>query len=50
MACKQILESKSLHDYQQCSCENQAFVDGGTDYCRYGGRDMKKIELIDGYA
>lgn len=45
--CKAILNSKFTHDFVQCSCSNQTFVDGGDEYCRYGGVDMEKIQIID---
>lgn len=44
--CGEILESKYRHDFQQCSCENQTFVDGGNDYIRVGGADIELIEVI----
>lgn len=34
--CGDIIESKSRHDFQICSC-GSIFVDGGTDYIRRGG-------------
>ncbi len=34
--CGDIIESKSRHDYVECSC-GACFVDGGLDYCRIGG-------------
>lgn len=34
--CGDIIESKSRHDFQMCSC-GSIFVDGGTDYIRRGG-------------
>ena len=46
LQCGKILESKFRHDFQQCSCPNQTFVDGGSDYCRYGGIDPTKIEFL----
>lgn len=45
--CGEILESKSLHDFVKCSCPNPLFLDGGDDYCRYGGKDDGKFEIID---
>jgi hypothetical protein len=33
------------HDYKTCSCPNQAMVDGGTAYLRYGAKNMKKIKI-----
>lgn len=47
LECGEILESKSVHDFVQCSCENQTFLDGGDEYGRYGGMDMAKIQIID---
>src|SRR5690606_464187 len=34
------------HDFQQCSCSNETFVDGGLGfvYIRYGGKDLDKIQ------
>jgi len=34
--CGDIIESKTVHDFQMCSC-GATFVDGGTDYARIGG-------------
>lgn len=45
--CGQELESTFRHDFQRCSCENETFVDGGNDYCRYGGVDITKVEVIE---
>jgi hypothetical protein len=42
-ACNTILESKYRHDFQRCSCPNKTFLDGGNDYIRCGGMDMKMI-------
>ena len=44
--CGKVLESKYRHDFQSCDCENQTFVDGGNDYCRYGGMDMSKVKVL----
>ena len=44
--CGEILESKFRHDFQQCQCSNETFIDGGNDYCRCGGKDPTKIEFI----
>lgn len=46
LQCETILESKSIHDFQQCACENQSFVDGGSAYTRIGGVDLSKIRII----
>lgn len=35
LKCGDEIESKSVHDFKQCSCKN-IFVDGGLDYLRHG--------------
>lgn len=47
LKCNTILESKYRHDFVQCKCENKTFVDGGNDYCRYGGADLSLVEVLD---
>ncbi len=47
LQCGEILESKSVHNLVRCSCENKTFLDGGGEYCRYGGVDLKKIQIIE---
>ncbi len=50
--CKDIIESKSRHDFVTCSCFKDAadttgvFVDGGNDYCRVGG-NINNVILIE---
>lgn len=39
--CKDIIESKSVHDFVMCKC-GSVFTDGGKDYLRRGG-DLKNI-------
>ena len=46
LECGQELESKYRHDFQQCGCPNESFVDGGDDYVRVGGKDLDKIWVI----
>jgi hypothetical protein len=46
LCCNKIIESKHRHDFQECGCVNQTFIDGGNDYIRCGGIDMNKIETI----
>lgn len=36
LKCGDVIESKSRHDWVQCSC-GACFVDGGLDYMRVGG-------------
>ena len=47
LECGTILESKFRHDFQMCRCPNQSFVDGGNAYCRVGGMDLSKIEVLE---
>jgi len=47
LACGAILESKALHDFQQCDCPNQTYTDGGNDYQRYGGMKMAKVKVLN---
>lgn len=44
--CGDSLESRHRHDYVKCSCPNEAMVDGGHAYARYGAVDMKRIVKI----
>ena len=43
--CKDIIESKIVHDFVRCKC-GAIFVDGGDEYCRYGGF-MEDIKFLD---
>lgn len=46
LKCDEILESKSIHDFRMCGCDNETFIDGGNHYTRFGGVDMNLVELI----
>lgn len=48
--CKELLVSYHRHDYKTCSCPNEAMVDGGLSYERYGAKDMDKIIAHNIYA
>lgn len=48
--CNETIVSYHRHDYKTCSCPNQAMVDGGTAYLRYGAKDMSKIKIFAVYA
>lgn len=41
--CGMVVESKSVHDFEQCKCGN--FTDGGLEYVRSGGKieDMEDL-------
>lgn len=47
LQCAAILESKSVHDFVQCECLNETFVDGGHNYQRFGGVDLSRIEIYN---
>lgn len=44
LACKDIIESKHVHDFVKCGC-GKIFVDGGNDYWRAGG-DLKLFKRV----
>lgn len=48
--CHKTIVSYNRHDYKTCLCPNNAMVDGGTDYLRYGAKDMSKIKIFAVYA
>ena len=48
--CLETIVSYHRHDYKTCQCSNQAMVDGGTDYVRYGAKEMNKVVHHDVYA
>lgn len=46
LLCKKILISEFRHDFVECGCPNQTFVDGGYDYIRYGGKNIDLVEPL----
>ena len=48
--CGETIVSYHRHDYKTCGCRNQATVDGGNDYLRYGAVDFSKIQSIAVFA
>lgn len=44
--CNTVLYSINRHHYHKCSCSNETMVDGGKQYLRYGGKDLKKIKVV----
>lgn len=50
LECGETLVSYHVHDYKTCSCPNEAMVDGGNEYIRYGCMSFSKIEKIEVYA
>ena len=45
LICDEEMESKSLHDKVMCSCDNEAFANGGNAYQQVGAEDITKIEI-----
>ncbi len=50
LECNETIVSRHRHDYKTCDCPNEAMVDGGLDYQRYGAKSMSRIVAIDIYA
>jgi hypothetical protein len=44
--CGDVIESKSVHDFKQCSC-GAIFVDGGCEYLRRGYKTSPEEDFID---
>ena len=44
--CGDIVESKSVHDFQMCSCQS-VFVDGGHEYLRRGFKTDPEEDYIE---
>ena len=42
--CGEVLTSYHRHDYKTCGCTNETMVDGGTEYQRYGGKDLSLVD------
>ena len=45
-ACGWVGVSWTRHDYKTCPCKNEAMVDGGTDYLRYGAANMDHVCIV----
>ncbi|MBB6447061.1 DUF7695 domain-containing protein [Bacillus benzoevorans] len=44
--CDEVIESKHEHDFRLCSC-GSIFIDGGTDYQRFGWGIKQTEEKLD---
>lgn len=44
--CGELLESKSVHDFVQCSC-GACFNDGGREYMRRGFKTSPELDYVD---
>ena len=49
LVCNKIITSKSQHNFVQCGCSNETFVDGGNLYSRVGAVDLDKVENLCKY-
>lgn len=45
--CDSAFFSQFRHDYVNCECDNEAFVDGGRDYFKAGAKDMTKVIQVE---
>ena len=43
--CGDVLVSRYRHDYVMCTCDNKTMLDGGLDYQRFGGMDIRQVDL-----
>jgi len=50
LECSETIVSRHVHDYNTCGCPNEAMVDGGLNYQRFGAKKMDRIVAIDIYA
>lgn len=46
LTCDTVLISLNRHNFHGCGCDNDTFVDGGSDYIRYGAKDLNKTKLV----
>ena len=44
LQCGEVLVSNHVHDYRTCSCPQATMVDGGSEYGRYGGKDLALVQ------
>jgi hypothetical protein len=44
-----VIQSGHVHDYVSCKCPDGTgiWIDGGAEYCRMGGADPTRYEIID---
>ena len=47
--CGDIIESKTVHDFQRCTC-GKCFIDGGHEYVRAGFDKLTDIEWMTEYV
>jgi hypothetical protein len=44
--CGDVIQSKHRHDFVRCKC-GEIFVDGGSEYLRYGAGDLNDVIVLD---
>ncbi len=51
LKCGEVLESTHCHDSETgiCKCDNETFTDGGKEYIRRGGKDIRLIKDLTVY-
>lgn len=49
LRCEAIIQSAHVHDWVACKCPDGTgiWIDGGAEYCRMGGADPARYEIID---
>lgn len=45
LECGDEIYSTYRHDYRTCNC-GDTFIDGGSDYLRYGSKNLNKVETV----
>lgn len=45
LECGTLLLSYHVHDFKTCDCPNNAMNDGGSEYSRYGAKDLTKVKI-----
>jgi hypothetical protein len=48
LICGAVVESKHRHDYVVCGCAQHTMADGGSDYGKYGGKNLNHMGIWDG--
>lgn len=46
LECNDEIYSEYRHDYRTCRC-GKAFIDGGSDYLRYGAENLDRIKAVE---
>lgn len=49
LECNEELISYYTHDYKSCNCNNNASIDGGTDYIKFSAKNINNIKFLTIY-